>query len=142
MFRDFLGYSSGIFRSIGAGFAFFPFANELLKIMKLPLASHAAEISAANTLVCGFVLMLAYYFGSRNRGAIRLTVFTFLFGCLCLWGFFYVIAPSQAMVGLGLSVAVAEAFGPQDYVILFFYFATFISFTGAFNLLAANLYPG
>jgi hypothetical protein len=140
MLRDFLKLVSPIFGALVAMPVFYPFANELSKFLNLPLSSDTELIAVLNSILCAFVIILSYAYGSRYRGTLRLAIVVFLIGLICLFVYRTAIAPNRMLISLGFSATVAKEFGYQEEVILPLYFGISACFTGSFILLLSWLF--
>ena len=70
MYQDFLKFITSIWGAMAVLPATFPLASELLEIIELPISGNSELIALVNSLICLFVLMLAYAYGSRSRGSL------------------------------------------------------------------------
>jgi hypothetical protein len=140
MFRDFLKFASSTIGAVVTMRVTFPFARELLNITMLPPSSSTDLVELVTSIICAFVLMAAFIYGSTYRVSIRLAVFAVLIALACLFGYQYAIGPNSAIISLGVSGAVAADYGYSDTVLLPLYFGIFASFTGAFTLLTTYLF--
>ena len=140
MFRDFVRYSSSTIAAVVGLRVTFPFARELMGILMPPVSGNTQMIDLVNSIICAFVLMAAYLYGSSYRVPFGLAGFVFLIGIACIFGYQFAIAPNQAIISLGVSETVAENFGYQDDVLLFLYFGIFAFLTGGFALILSGMY--
>jgi hypothetical protein len=140
MFRDFLRFVSPIFGAIAAMPVFYPFANVLSKFLNLPFYGDTEWIAVLNSIICAFVLIVAYAYGSRYTGTLRLSIAVFLVGLICFFIYRTAIAPNRMLISLGFSAVVAKDFGNQVEVILPWYFGISACFTGSFILVLSWLF--
>ena len=121
--------------------AFFPYADQVVKFVKLTVSDEDGAISTLNLIVCSFVFFFIFAF-RRQFKSVSTTSVLFLIGAgISFFAYQYAEAPNLALISLGVnagsiwSLSNATPYAPALYI------GIFACLTGAFTAITATLFP-
>lgn len=133
-----LPYLSNVWGLLSATSLFFPYANELLGILPIPVANESERLTFAtiNALLCAFILLVSL---SLRRTARSFAIVSFIVGVLAILIYvFYLTSPITALISLGINANITYLNDFPELVYKGVYWLIFASLTGAFTSIAGT----
>ncbi len=139
--KSFLNFMQSGWGGLSAITVFFPFADQLTKIILIPVANEGEKFAlmTINSLICCFVLLVCYSI-QFQRKSVGLAIFMFIIGISTYFGYEYFISPINSFQLLGINADITYLAGNQLPFFKVLYLAIFGAFTGAFTSIAALFY--
>lgn len=135
--ENFLNFAKSGWVLIPGAAAAFPLANELLEFLAFPFDDQFVNIFTS--MICGFVMLAAFYLGYTIRSSFWVGLILFPVGYGFIRWYQALTSAIMAMKSIGIDPSVTEIFANRD-TILWAYWAIFASFTAAFTMITARLY--
>lgn len=136
-----LPYLGNVWGLLSATSLFFPYANELLEILHVPVANEGERLTFAtiNFLLCAFVLLASL---SLRQVARSFAIFSFILGFSAILVYvFYLTSPITALISLGINANITYLNDFPELAYKGVYWLIFASLTGAFTSIAGTSYP-
>lgn len=139
--KGFLNFVQSGWGGLPAITVFFPFADQLTKIVLVPATNENEKLAlmTVNSLFCCFVLLLCYSI-KYQRKSIEIAIFLFALGIGAYLGYAYITAPINSFQMLGINADITYLTGYPMSIFKVLYVAIFAAFTGAFTTLFARFY--
>lgn len=135
--ENFLNFAKSGWILLPGAAAAFPLANELLEFLAFPFDDQLVNIFTS--MLCGFVMLVAFYLGYTMRSSFWVGLFLFPVGYGFIRWYQTLTSPIIALKSMGIDPSVAEIFINRD-MILWVYWAIFACFTAAFTMITARIY--